>query len=171
MSSATINDFLQAITSSDTSKDELKNIYSSLVDFFNIISSNKEIKVFLTNDIYDSDSKLSIIKDIVGDSDSSMNFFKTVLDFEILDDLISSHDFFLKKLRKILDRVKIEVFVSSIDDNKKNSIMNELSDIWGSNLEVNFNVDPNIIGGIILQVEDKFYDGSIKGKIEKFNNI
>ena len=100
-----------------------------------------------------------------------MNFFKTVLDFEILDDLISSHDFFLKKLRKILDRVKIEVFVSSIDDDKKNSIMNELSDIWGSNLEVNFNVDPNIIGGIVLQVEDKFYDGSIKGKIEKFNNI
>ena len=49
--------------------------------------------------------------------------------------------------------------------------MNELSDIWGSNLEVNFNVDPNIIGGIVLQVEDKFYDGSIKGKIEKFNNI
>ena len=46
MSSATINDFLQAITSSDTSKDELKNIYSSLVDFFNITSSNKEIKVF-----------------------------------------------------------------------------------------------------------------------------
>ena len=30
MSSATINDFLQAITASDSSKEELKEIYSSL---------------------------------------------------------------------------------------------------------------------------------------------
>ena len=68
MSSATINDFLQAITASDSSKEELKEIYSSLVKFSDITSSNKEVRVFLTNDIHDSESKLSIIKDIIGDS-------------------------------------------------------------------------------------------------------
>ena len=53
MSSATINDFLQAITDSDSSKEELKEIYSSLVKFSDITSSNKEVRVFLTNDIHD----------------------------------------------------------------------------------------------------------------------
>ena len=171
MSSATINDFLQAITDSDSSKEELKEIYSSLVKFSDITSSNKEVRVFLTNDIHDSESKLSIIKDIIGDSACSINFFKTVLDFNILSDLILSYQFFLKKLRLILDRVKIDVYVASLDDNKKNMINDELKIIWGSNLEVNYNIDNSIVGGIILQVEDKLYDGSVKGKLEKFNNI
>ena len=50
MSSATINDFLQAITASDSSKEELKEIYSSLVKFSDITSTNKEVRVFLTNE-------------------------------------------------------------------------------------------------------------------------
>ena len=68
MSSATINDFLQAITASDSSKEELKEIYSSLVKFSDITSTNKEVRVFLTNEIHDSESKMSVIKDIIGDS-------------------------------------------------------------------------------------------------------
>ena len=84
MSSATINDFLQAITASDSSKEELKEIYSSLVKFSDITSTNKEVRVFLTNEIHDSESKMSVIKDIIGDSTCSLNFFKTVLDFKLI---------------------------------------------------------------------------------------
>ena len=72
MSSATINDFLQAITASDSSKEELKEIYSSLVKFSDITSTNKEVRVFLINEIHDSESKMSVIKDIIGDSTCSL---------------------------------------------------------------------------------------------------
>ena len=48
MSSATINDFLQAITDSDSSKEELKEIYSSLVKFSDITSSNTVSYTHLT---------------------------------------------------------------------------------------------------------------------------
>ena len=89
----------------------------------------------------------------------------------ILSDLISSYEFFLKKLRIILERVKIDVYVASLNDEKKKIINDELVNIWGQNLEINYNLDVSIIGGIILQVEDKLYDGSIRGKLEKFNNI
>ena len=102
MSSATINDFLQAITSSDSSRDDLNEIYNSLVKFHKVTSANKEVRVFLTNDIHDSESKLTIIRDIIGESRPSINFFKTIIDFNILSDLISSYEFFLKKLRIIL---------------------------------------------------------------------
>ncbi len=171
MSSATINDFLQAITSSDSSRDDLNEIYNSLVKFSEVTSANKEVRVFLTNDIHDSESKLTIIRDIIGESRPSINFFKTIIDFNILSDLISSYEFFLKKLRIILERVKIDVYVASLNDEKKKIINDELVNIWGQNLEINYNLDVSIIGGIILQVEDKLYDGSIRGKLEKFNNI
>ena len=171
MSSATINDFLQAITSSDSSRDDLNEIYNSLVKFSEVTSANKEVRVFLTNDIHDSESKLTIIRDIIGESRASINFFKTIIDFNILSDLISSYEFFLKKLRIILERVKIDVYVASLNDEKKKIINDELVNIWGQNLEINYNLDVSIIGGIILQVEDKLYDGSIRGKLEKFNNI
>ena len=105
MSSATVNDFFQAITSSGTSKDDLNIIYDSVQKFSEVTSKNKDVKVFLSNDIYPAESKIDVIKDIIGEKQQAINFFKTIIDFGILNDLIDSSDFFLKKIRSILSKV------------------------------------------------------------------
>ena len=114
MSSATVNDFFQAITSSGASKDDLNIIYDSVKKFSEATSKNKDIKVFLSNDIYPAESKLDVIKDVVGEKQQAINFFKTIIDFGILNDLIGSSEFFLKKIRSILSKVKVKVVVSSL---------------------------------------------------------
>ena len=171
MSSATVNDFFQAITSSGSSKDDLNIIYDSVKKFSEATSKNKDIKVFLSNDIYPAESKLDVIKDVVGEKHQAINFFKTIIDFGILNDLIGSSEFFLKKIRSILSKVKVKVVVSSLTQRKEEIVRKGLEEVWGSDLEIDFFIDKEIIGGVILQVEDKFFDGSISGKLKKINNI
>ena len=171
MSSATVNDFFQAITSSGASKDDLNIIYDSVKKFSEATSKNKNIKVFLSNDIYPAESKLDVIKDVVGEKQQAINFFKTIIDFGILNDLIGSSEFFLKKIRSILSKVKVKVVVSSLTQRKEEIVRKGLEEVWGSDLEIDFFIDKEIIGGVILQVEDKFFDGSISGKLKKINNI
>ena len=50
-------------------------------------------------------------------------------------------------------------------------IKSKLEDIWGDNLELSFKEDSTILGGIILQVEDKYFDGSLLGKINELKKI
>ena len=39
----------------------------------------------------------------------------------------------------------------------------------GKNVSITTNVDPDILGGMTLQIGDKFLDLSVKSKIEKLN--
>ena len=81
-------------------------------------------------------------------------------------------EFFLKKLRMILGKIKIEVTtVNTAQIEKLQLVRENLENIWGENLEITFKEDSNIIGGLILQVEDKFFDGSLNGKINELKNL
>ena len=88
-----------------------------------------------------------------------------------MNDLIDSSEFFLKKIRSILSKVKVKVVVSSLNQRKEEIVRKGLEEIWGTDLEIDFFIDEDIIGGVILQVEDKFFDGSISGKLKQINNI
>jgi len=37
----------------------------------------------------------------------------------------------------------------------------------GSNVELSVKIDPEIIGGLIVQVEDKVYDASVKTQLAR----
>ena len=61
---------------------------------------------------------------------------------------------------------------TAIGNQRKEEIVRKgLEEIWGTDLEIDFFIDEDIIGGVILQVEDKFFDGSISGKLKQINNI
>ena len=53
---------------------------------------------------------------------------------------------------ELLDKIKNKISALGVDSTK---------------IEINKTIDPSIIGGFILQVEDKLYDASIKTKLAK----
>lgn len=50
------------------------------------------------------------------------------------------------------------------------TITGEMLNKLGEKTEVNFKVDPNILGGLILKVGDKVVDGSVAGQIQNMRN-
>jgi len=53
----------------------------------------------------------------------------------------------------------------SLDNKDKLRIANRLTTIMGRPVVLKTNVDPNLIGGIIIKVGDKLIDGSIRNKL------
>jgi F0F1-type ATP synthase delta subunit len=95
-----------------------------------------------------------------------------LIEFKLLKSFIDSREFFLKKLRVVLGRIKIEVTTIDTSQHAKLELIRQnLQSIWGQNIEINFIEDSNIIGGLLLQVEDKFFDGSLNGKITELKNL
>jgi F-type H+-transporting ATPase subunit b len=53
-----------------------------------------------------------------------------------------------------------------LTDAEKKTVTGDVMKKLGSKAKVNFNVDPNILGGLILRVGDKVIDGSVVNQVE-----
>ena len=49
-------------------------------------------------------------------------------------------------------------------------IKNQLNDTFGTNIKINYLYNPNLIGGLIIQVGSVMVDTSIKNKLQKIEN-
>jgi len=54
-----------------------------------------------------------------------------------------------------------------LNDDQKNNITNQLKSILGDKLSLSFDVDKNIMGGLIVKVGSKMIDSSLANKINK----
>jgi len=57
-----------------------------------------------------------------------------------------------------------------LTDAEQKTIKGEMLTRLGEKTEVAFNVDPNILGGLVVRVGDKVVDGSVAGQIQNLRN-
>ena len=71
-----------------------------------------------------------------------------------------------------LSKQKLNIaFVEVVSSNEMNSdqkddISNSLSELINKKIDINFNVDKNLIGGLKIKVDDTLYDSSLQTKLE-----
>ena len=70
-----------------------------------------------------------------------------------------------KKYRGITESVLITAV--KVDDNVRKQITDLISGIFKTTVELKETIDPEIIGGFILQIDDSYIDASIKNKLRK----
>ncbi len=72
-----------------------------------------------------------------------------------------------------LDLAKRQVKVESaveLDTATRQRIFNDLSLKYGNDLEVQYFVDPALLGGLRIRVGDDVLDGSVKGRLDRLSN-
>jgi F-type H+-transporting ATPase subunit delta len=52
----------------------------------------------------------------------------------------------------------------------KEQFRQKLRDKYGENLEFVFNVNPDILGGAVVQIGDKVIDGSVAARLQALSN-
>jgi F-type H+-transporting ATPase subunit delta len=72
----------------------------------------------------------------------------------------------LVKLDVAKHTAKIENAVETSPD-QQTAIKASLEKIYGTGLDVNYSINPKLIGGLRIQVGSDLYDGSVKMRLEK----
>ena len=66
-----------------------------------------------------------------------------------------------------LGRLAVTVTSSQpLTDDQKRDIVARLRETFGKEVSLTEKVDPSLVGGIILRVGDRVYDGSVRGKLQ-----
>ena len=87
-------------------------------------------------------------------------------DLGAYEEIIAVYERYDKEQRGIKE---VEV-TAAMPTSVNKSLLNELNEIVGKNIEVKQKIDANIIGGVIIKVDDALIDGSVKRQLENLED-
>lgn len=102
-------------------------------------------------------------------SQTMVNFMSLLIDNnreEHIEDILDSFVRFANKERGLED-----AYVTSIQpltDAEKEEIASRFSQIINKKIRIHNVVDPAILGGVIVKIGDRLFDGSVVGKLNRF---
>ena len=151
--------------------DEVENHSSSIIQ---LISSSDDFNSLIKNPTNKKDDQLNAILKI------SENYKLNNLLTKFLSFLISKRRFFYVKniLKNFMEtcskkrgEVKAELTASKkLTENEIHKIKEDLTKNFSSKIKLNYKYDPNLIGGLIVQVGSTMVDTSIKNKLQQIEN-
>ncbi len=111
------------------------------------------------------EGKHTLVKNIFSDSvpELVMNFLLLVLDKNRQEDLPLMQDCYREMADAASGLVRVEaVSPAALDQAGVEKLRVQLAASLKAPVEVNVSVDESLIGGIVLKIGDKLYDGSVK---------
>ena len=135
------------------------------------LKESSELTNLVTSPLVNSDEKLKILLKIfskINLNNLTTTFLKVLDNNKRISHLISIISKF--KIINSEKRGDITAEVTSaneLSEDEKNNIKNQLKNSLGQKLSLNFEVDKDIIGGLIVKVGSKMIDTSIANKINK----
>jgi F-type H+-transporting ATPase subunit delta len=149
--------------------DKLDVIREQLGEFADAVDDNRELQVFLFSPYFSTEEKKDGLGKIVGDADEHfLNFLELLAEKHRLPVIF--------RIRRVLDQLwakenkLLEVSVTSaveLDEKLVKQIGDEIEKQTGQTVELQSNVDPDVLGGLVLQVGNTVLDASVRNRLEK----
>ncbi|KUK11103.1 MAG: ATP synthase subunit delta [Clostridia bacterium 41_269] len=160
--------YAQALFMSAVEKNILDQVEEDLRLVVDEVEKNKDFKRFIDQQLIPPDEKIKVIEKIFEGkiSDISMNFLKLVfrkrrerLLKEFLEEFVDLAD-----SARGIEKVEITTAVE-LTSERREFVKNKISEIIGKKVKLVEKVDPKILGGIVVKIGDKVYDGSVLNKL------
>jgi ATP synthase F1 delta subunit len=149
--------------------DELDEIHDELGEFADAIDENHDLQLFFFSPYFSSDEKKEGVDKIVEDGNEHLvNFLQLVAERHRMPAIFRMRRAFDRLWRE--EKKLLEVHITSaveLDDELIKRIGSRIEDQTGRNIELDANVDPGVIGGLVLQVGNMVGDASVRGRLER----
>jgi F-type H+-transporting ATPase subunit delta len=138
--------------------------------FVNICNNDNVFLNFIMNPLIKKDDKIDVFKSLKGKvfSDILYSFFNLLTKKSRLSIILEVYD--VLKALYMDEKGEVEANVSvaiDVSDDVKKEIKSILNKITKKDVILNINVDPSIIGGLVVKVKSDLYDASVKGQLSK----
>ena len=154
---------------------QLEKYHDELKNFASLLEENKDLKEFLSNPILDRADKKAVIEALlqrISVSGITVNFLKLLIDKQrmgIFSGIVSCYrEFMDNALGKVRVNVKT-AFPLSAELTK--NLQKGLEGLTGKQVEMAVGEDASLIGGIVVRVGGKLYDGSVKTQLDNIRNL
>ena len=166
--------YSQALYELATEEKKLNDVEEHAVSIIKLISHSEDFNSLIKNPTNKQDDQLNSIN-IIFERFNLNSLLKKFLSFLVVKRRFFYVEKILKDFVMICSKNRGEIYAQltvakELNVNEINKIKDELSQNFGSNVKLNYTYNPDLIGGLIMQVESVMIDTSIKNKLQKIEN-
>lgn len=171
MSEIVANRYAKALFEVAEERNSVDAIETQLISVAHAISENEELRRVLLHPQVNSAEKKALV-DKLFDKEVGlevMNLLRLLIDRKrelIIDEVLEAYTHMADFKRGILD-VTVTTAVP-LDEEEQQDLARRLGDVLGKKLRMHVKVRKEIIGGILLRIGDRLYDGTMAGKLAGF---
>jgi F-type H+-transporting ATPase subunit delta len=163
--------YAKALIEIGQEKDQVKVFQDELRSFADLLGRVPELEESLLSPLYTAEDLKNILAPITAKlalSETIQNFLYLLVDkrrTQYFPDIVEAYE---EHTREIFGYVKAKVTTATaLSDKDSEEIEKALEEITQKKVLVETVVDPQIIGGVIAEVGDKIFDGSIHHQLQK----
>ncbi|MCI1857354.1 MAG: F0F1 ATP synthase subunit delta [Sporolactobacillus sp.] len=171
MSQIVANRYARALFEVAEERDAIDSIEAQLTSVSQILAGNEDLRRVLRHPRVSREKKKELIGKLFADDIGAevMNLLKLLIDHKresIIDTVLEAYTRLADVQRGILD---ITVTTARpLSDEQEQDLSGRLSATLGKKLRMHLKVKEEIIGGILLRIGDRVYDGTIAGRLADF---
>jgi len=147
----------------------LDRVHDELGQFADTLDEDRNLQMFLFSPYFSSEEKKDGIDKVVsGANERFLNFLKLLAERHRVAALFRIRREFDALWRE--ENRLLEVRVTSakpLDDELVKSIGQRIEEQTGQRIDLDANVDPDVIGGLVLRVGNMVMDASVRGRLER----
>lgn len=148
---------------------QLETVLKDMKVMKSAVEDSRELEMLLQSPIINADKKKSILQAVFGSSLSTltMNFINLMVSKGREANLAPVADAFesLYNQREGIQKVQV-ITATAMNDEVRQLIESKAAQLApGKKIVLNTSIDPELIGGFIIEVEDKRYDASVRKEL------
>ena len=149
--------------------DVLDRVHDELGEFAEALSEDRSLQVFLFSPYFSSEEKRDGVRKIVSDADERfVNFLELLAERHRMPALFRVKREFDAQWAE--ENRLLPVTVTSaveLDEGLVDDIGKRIQEQTGRKVELSSNVDPDVLGGLKLQVGNMVLDGTVRNRLER----
>jgi F-type H+-transporting ATPase subunit delta len=144
-------------------------VHEALADFARAVEESPELRAVLRNPQLESVAKARILGDLAGDEEPLVkNFLLLVAEKGRAGEIEDIAREFERLMAREQRRLTVELTTArELTDDEAKAIVAQIEKAVGRTVEATRTVDPDLVGGIVLQAGSYRVDASVRGRLER----
>lgn len=167
--------YAKALVQLASEEGALEKYQQELAGFESIIGGAPELKAALASPACNMESKQAILGDLLekaAPSETVGKFLRLLLErnrISLLPQIVSSYGVLADRISGVVRPVLTTAI--PLDESQVGQIRGGLEQSTGKKVVLDVVTDPSLIGGVITQIGDKVYDGSVRTQLSRIHDI
>ncbi|TGA99766.1 F0F1 ATP synthase subunit delta [Sporolactobacillus shoreae] len=171
MSEIVANRYAKALFEVAEERNAIDSIETQLSLVTKALDENEDLSRVLMHPQVSAENKKALVGKLFEETAGLevLNLLRLLIDRKresIIDDVLEAYTHMADVTRGILD-VTVTTAVP-LDEDEKQDLAERLGEVLGKQLRMHVKVKEDIIGGILLRIGDRLYDGTLAGKLAGF---
>ena len=147
----------------------LAKVHEALADFAAAVEQSPELRSVLRNPQLESTAKARILADLAGDEEPLFkNFLLLIAEKGRAGELDEIAKEFERLIAREERRLTVELTTArELSDAEAKDIVAQIEKAAGRKVEATRTVDPDLVGGIVLQAGSYRVDASVRGRLQR----